>query len=82
MENEKPDVNGIDALAPGDHLEYEAVPNDFSAGSRLLALCQYPVQRFPPPLLLYALRIHPRIMIGERIYDNPHYRKAIGRVVR
>jgi PAS domain S-box-containing protein len=62
------DLPGADRL-----LEYEARLNDFFPGSRCLALCQYPVTRFPAPLLLDALRTHPQVMIGTEVYDNPHY---------
>jgi len=62
------DLPGADRL-----LEYEARINDFFHGARCLALCQYPVTRFPAPLLLDVLRTHPQVLIGAEVYDNPHY---------
>ena len=62
------DLPGTDRL-----LEYESRINDFLPGTRCLALCQYPVKRFPAPLLLDVLRTHPQMIIGTEIHDNPHY---------
>ncbi|MDQ1335076.1 MAG: hypothetical protein QG552_2026 [Thermodesulfobacteriota bacterium] len=62
------DLPGADLL-----IEYEARFNDFLSGSRCLALCQYPLKRFPASLLLDVLRTHPQIIIGTEAHDNPHY---------
>ncbi|MFO7598677.1 MAG: PAS domain S-box protein [Candidatus Desulfacyla sp.] len=62
------DLPGADRL-----IEYEARFNDFLPGSRCLALCQYPLKRFPASLLLDVLRTHPQIIIGTEVHDNPHY---------
>ena len=62
------DLPGTDRL-----IEYEARFNDFLSGSRCLALCQYPLKRFPASLLLDVLRTHPQIIIGTEVHDNPHY---------
>lgn len=53
--------------------EYENMLNDFFAGNRALAMCQYDMRRFSSAILLDALRTHPLAFIGTALYQNPYY---------
>jgi PAS domain S-box-containing protein len=54
-------------------VEYESRLNDFFAGSRCLAICQYDLRRAAPEVLLKILYAHPIIGIGTKVYDNFYY---------
>ncbi|MHC4469441.1 MAG: MEDS domain-containing protein [Planctomycetota bacterium] len=54
-------------------IEYEAKLNEFFPGSRCLAICQYDRRRFPPEVLLEAMRTHPSVLIGTEIFENFYY---------
>jgi PAS domain S-box-containing protein len=54
-------------------IEYESRLNDFFAGSRCLAICQYDLRRAVPEVLLKVLYAHPIIGIGSKVYDNFYF---------
>ncbi len=64
-------LQGLPSLAP--LIEYEAIVNEFFAGSHCLALCRYDRRRFDPEVLSEVLRTHPIAVIGTEFYENFHY---------
>jgi PAS domain S-box-containing protein len=61
--------------SPGSErlIEYEAKFNDFLAGSKCKALCQYDRRRFGPAILPNVLTTHPIVIIGTEVFDNLYY---------
>jgi diguanylate cyclase (GGDEF)-like protein len=51
--------------------EYERRLEEFPG--EVSFLCQYDLKRFPAPLLLEALSLHPQVLCGERACSNDYY---------
>ncbi|MBN1343085.1 MAG: PAS domain S-box protein [Phycisphaerae bacterium] len=60
---------------PGSHRlrEYESRLSEFFPGSACLALCQYDQRQFSPSMLLDILMVHPLVVVGSELYENPFY---------
>ena len=54
-------------------IEYEARLNDVLATMPVTALCQYDVNRFDGATILDVLRIHPVMLVGGQLIQNPYY---------
>lgn len=54
-------------------MEYEAKLNRFFPGSKSLAVCQYDRRKFPPEVLIDALRTHPAVLTDGGVHDNFYY---------
>jgi hypothetical protein len=54
-------------------VEYEARLNDVLASMPVTALCQYDVRRFDGATILDVLRIHPVMLVGGQLVQNPYY---------
>jgi|GEM_PF-447613 len=57
----------------GDLIEYEARLNDVLAGNHDVVICAYDLTKFPGHLIVDALRVHPAVLIGGSLRDNPFY---------
>jgi hypothetical protein len=56
-------------------VEYEARLNDLLAELPVIALCQYDVHSFDGATILDILRVHPMMLIGGQVVQNPCYLK-------
>ncbi|MBN1847147.1 MAG: MEDS domain-containing protein [Deltaproteobacteria bacterium] len=54
-------------------IEYEEELNHFFPGSKCLAICQYPKNRFKPRVLMDVMAAHPIVIIGTEIFNNFYY---------
>jgi hypothetical protein len=65
------------ALSSMPHFEelvgYEARLNQFLSGYPQVTLCMYELDRFSGEILVDVLRTHPKILIGDRVFENPYY---------
>jgi len=70
----------------GDRIvEYEAHLNDVLADLPVTALCQYDVKRFDGATILDIMRVHPLMIIGGHVVQNPYYMRPedfLGRMER
>lgn len=62
-----------DLLGTEKLMEYEAKLNKFLPGSNVMALCQYNEKRFSPEILTDVLHTHPRVLLQDRLFENPFY---------
>lgn len=53
--------------------EYCARLNDSLAGSPVGALCQYDAHQFDGATLFDVLRVHPLMIVGTQVVQNPYY---------
>jgi hypothetical protein len=61
-------------VTDGDRIiEYEANLNDVLATMPVTALCQYDVRRFDGATILDVLRIHPVMLMGGQLVQNPYF---------
>src|SRR5258708_21928105 len=56
-----------------DFLEFEARVNYIAAKCDDFLVCTYDINKHDAVLILDALRIHPLVLIGEVVYENPFY---------
>ncbi len=54
-------------------IEYEARLNDLLVDHEDPVCCLYDVSKFSAPLILDALRVHPAVIIGGVLQENPFY---------
>ena len=54
-------------------IEYEAKLNYFFPKSKCSALCQYNEGKFDPEILLDVIHNHPKLIIYDTLYENPHF---------
>ena len=54
-------------------IEYESLLDRFFPEHDALALCQYDRSRFPPDIIRDVIRLHPLVISGSRVCDNPYY---------
>jgi hypothetical protein len=57
-------------------IDYEMnLDADFS--SKFTGLCQYDETRFPPQVMSKILAVHPKVIRGRELMDNPTYRRPL-----
>jgi signal transduction histidine kinase/ActR/RegA family two-component response regulator len=54
-------------------VEYEALLNQFLAGSRTSALCRYSREACPAAVIQDALHTHPLAVLGDQVCSNAYY---------
>jgi MEDS: MEthanogen/methylotroph, DcmR Sensory domain len=54
-------------------MEYEAKLNNFVRDHSAVVTCQYDRTRFPPEVVLYAIRTHPVVVCGKLVCSNRYY---------
>ncbi len=54
-------------------MEYEATLNQFVRDHPAVVTCQYDRTRFPPEVILNAIRTHPIVVYGKLVCINPYY---------
>jgi hypothetical protein len=59
-----------------DFQEYEKTLNEVFAKRPVKLLCQYNSKKFFGDVILGALKIHPRVLIGLDLYTNVYYRRT------
>lgn len=62
---------------PGSNrlMEYEALVNDTLLTHPVTAICQYDANRFSGTTILDVLKVHPMMVVGGQIVQNPFYLK-------
>lgn len=60
---------------PGSDLliKYEAMVNDVVISHPVTAICQYDARRFDGATILDVHRVHPMMIVGKKIVENPYY---------
>ncbi|MBU0992316.1 MAG: MEDS domain-containing protein [Proteobacteria bacterium] len=60
---------------PGvDHLmAYESLLNTFIWGKAWISICLYDVNRFPGATIMKVLQVHPFVITGGGIFENPYF---------
>ncbi|MDP2854431.1 MAG: MEDS domain-containing protein [Smithellaceae bacterium] len=60
---------------PGiEHLmAYESLLNTFIWGKAWISICLYDVNRFPGSTIMKVLQVHPFVITGGGIYENPYF---------
>ncbi len=60
---------------PGvEHLmAYESLLNTFIWGKRWISICLYDVNRFSGAIIMKVLQVHPFVITGGGIYENPYF---------
>jgi hypothetical protein len=56
-----------------DLLEYEARFNNVHRKSSDPVICVYDLSKFPAGVIIDALRIHPMVIVGGTLHENPFY---------
>ena len=54
-------------------MEYEGKLNHFVRDHPAVVTCQYDRTRFPPEVILNAIRTHPVVVCGKLVCSNPYY---------
>lgn len=54
-------------------IEFDAKLNEFFPNNKCIMICLYDVQHFEPDALLDVFATHPKIIVGNEIYDNHYY---------
>jgi len=54
-------------------VEYEMKLNDSILNNRSIYLCQYNRHHFDAQLIDEVMTVHPLIILGNRVFDNPYY---------
>lgn len=62
------DMPGVEGL-----MEYESKLNEFLPDSKVVAVCQYNEEKFPPEILVDVFRTHPRVLIYDDLHESPYY---------
>jgi hypothetical protein len=63
-----------DSALPIDHLcQMEATGSLLFEETDVMALCQFDLNRHPPPAIHTALKTHPYVILAGRLYSNPFY---------
>jgi DNA-binding CsgD family transcriptional regulator len=57
-----------------DFFVYESAVNDIVEDAPAVFMCLYDLQRFSAQMLVDVLHTHPRVLLDDRVIDNPHYR--------
>lgn len=66
----------LQGLPGTEHAEvFESSLNPALSTLPISVICQYGSTRFPPRIVLAMLLIHPKVIIGERLFSNPFYVK-------
>jgi MEDS: MEthanogen/methylotroph, DcmR Sensory domain len=64
----------LDSRAGTERLmEYEATLNNFVRDHSAVVTCQYDRTRFPPEVVLNAIRTHPVVVCGKLVCSNRYY---------
>lgn len=54
-------------------MEYEIAINSVVKSHPITAMCQYDMNQFDPALILYALQVHPYMIMDTSLVKNPYY---------
>jgi len=83
-ENRRTEANNVRGTAemgwalekiPGiEHLmAYESLLNTFIWGKSWISICLYDVNRFPGATIMKVLQVHPFVITGGGIFENPYF---------
>ena len=61
-------IPGIERL-----MAYESMLNHFIWGKQWISICLYDVNRFPGSTIMKVLQVHPFVITGGGIYENPYF---------
>jgi len=56
-----------------DLMAYESMLNHFIWGKQWISICMYDVNRFPGSTIMKVLQVHPFVITGGGIYENPYF---------
>jgi hypothetical protein len=57
----------------GDLMAYESLLNTFIWGKNWISICLYDVNRFPGSTIMKVLQVHPFVITGGGIFENPYF---------
>lgn len=65
---------GLEKIPGVEHLmTYESLLNTFIWGKTWISICMYDVNRFPGAMIMKVLRVHPFVITGKGVYENPYF---------
>ena len=81
INNRKKNVRGtaemgwaLEKISGVEHLmAYESLLNTFIWGKDWISICLYDVNRFPGALIMKVLQVHPFVITGGGIFENPYF---------
>jgi hypothetical protein len=65
---------GLEKIPGIEHLMvYESLLNTFIWGKTWISICLYDVNRFPGSTIMKVLQVHPFVITGGGIFENPYF---------